>query len=109
MYDRTYRRYRRCIATAVLIPQSLHFQAQLQLLMSYVKRLREVMISYISLFLHSERTGLQQPPDYVAAAVVCLRQKDVEVCQTRTEGCHAKCRGVCVNVILHCLSEMLGN
>ena len=53
------------------------------------------MSVYISVFLHSERTGLQQPPAYVAAAVMCLRQKDREDCQTRSEGCHAKCRGDC--------------
>jgi hypothetical protein len=71
-------------------------------LMSYVRRLREVVSAYISVFLYSERTGFQQPPAYVAAAVVCLGQKDREFCQTRTEGCYAKC-----NVNLHCLSEML--
>jgi hypothetical protein len=64
-------------------------------LMSYVRRLGEVMTAYISVFLHSERTGFQQPPADVAAAVMCLRQKDREVFQTRPEGCHAKCRGVC--------------
>jgi len=53
------------------------------------------MSAYISVFLRSERTGFQQPPTYVAAAVICLRQKDREVCPTRTERCHAKCLGVC--------------
>ena len=64
-------------------------------LMSYVRRLREVKSTYISVFLHSDLTGFQQPPANVAVAVICLRQKDREVCQTRTEGCHAKCQGVC--------------
>lgn len=45
-------------------------------LMSYVRRLREVMGAYISVFVHSGRTGFQQPRVYVAAAVICLRQKD---------------------------------
>jgi hypothetical protein len=63
--------------------------------MSSVRRLREVMGAHISVFLQSDRTGFQQPPACVAAAVVCLREKDLEVCQIHTEGCHAKFRRVC--------------
>jgi hypothetical protein len=62
--------------------------------MPQVGRVRAVVFACIGVFLQSERWRCQYCA-YVALAVMRLRQKGHQVCETRAESCHAKRRGLC--------------
>ena len=46
-------------------------------------------------FCSQRRCGCEYSPAYAVAAIMRLRLKERKVCETRTEGCNAKWRGLC--------------
>jgi hypothetical protein len=64
-------------------------------LISQVRRVREVVCAYISVFLQSERWRCRYSSAFVDAAVTWLRLEDHKICEIRAEGCHAKWWGLC--------------
>jgi hypothetical protein len=77
--------------------KSFHIQAQVTLARGWCRKSRECAKSRAhscSVFLQSERWRCQYSSAYVAAVIMWLR-KDHKVCETGTEICCAKWRGLC--------------